>query len=637
MSWHTGGSVPAHEDYRDREIVKSIIQKGERGVMVMGPSRIGKTSLLRRIQETLKEDLVVRELIDMRDGPKSVFSGMEKAGSWLLFDEAQDLLVPRDDAGQDHWTDRALDELRQLLKGRAFVMTAWPILGRSQRPKGLERLLDDVADEKLGPLSRDETRRMIRRALSDEPKSCVEEAVDGIFRATAGFPHLVARLCRFLTTDGKEPFRFPSEEELSRFMRYLGDDSTPFRDLYNSLPPRMQEVLEAHARGTQVSLDELLDVGMASGSPAAFSASLFSRVWSPGGSWEPRSSARRGRQMPQPTAGWLHVSDLHFGAGSQAHRFNQEAVLEAIRRDVEKNRPFTPDFIFVTGDIAFSAKPEQYKNASTWLRQLAEAAGVSPETLRLVPGNHDVDREKAKVASNIHEVARARPANLDDRLSEEENRSLLLKKLDAYVQFVKRLVPKHPKGNERLPLDWSEPLAPEPRRPGRLWIAGLCSVWVSDAGDAERKLLVGERQLRVLNPVQEEDLLLLLTHHPPGWLHPDSEELLLSRMAERAPHIHLCGHVHVATARALRGLGKTRDSLRLVAGASHGESSEEHGYAWGALRWNKGSWELGWAPRVFTRSEGMVADRNRYKLDDEGFAWEPLPRLKWSAPDLQVA
>lgn len=38
---------------------------------------------------------------------------------------------------------------------------------------------------------------------------------------------------------------------------------------------------------------------------------------------------------------------------------------------------------------------------------------------------------------------------------------------------------------------------------------------------------------------------------------------------------------------------------------------------------------------------GFVSTRARLqatglKLDDEGFAWEPLPRLKWSAPDPQV-
>ena len=194
------------------------------------------------------------------------------------------------------------------------------------------------------------------------------------------------------------------------------------------------------------------------------------------------------------------------------------------------------------------------------------------------------------------------------------------------VKFVNGLVSDHPKSDDA-PLDWCQQIDPAPGRPGRLWLVGLCSVWVSDEADAERKLVVGERQLRMLKEVQAEDLVLLLTHHPPGWLHPTAEDLLLERLAERAHHIHLCGHVHAASARALRGVGTPRDSLRLVAGAGHGESSGEHGYAWGALRWHRGEWQIGWAPRIFEPGRGMRPDRNRYDLDDLDFAWESLLSL----------
>jgi hypothetical protein len=116
-----------------------------------------------------------------------------------------------------------------------------------------------------------------------------------------------------------------------------------------------------------------------------------------------------------------------------------------------------------------------------------------------------------------------------------------------------------------------------------------------------------------------------------------SEELLLDRMAERAPHIHLCGHVHNAKASALRSFGTSRDSLRIVAGASHGEDSEQHAYAWGALRWSdKSGWEIGWAPRIIVKGRRVRPDSLRYNLDADGYAWEPLKELKWPVPGAQA-
>ena len=50
----------------------------------------------------------------------------------------------------------------------------------------------------------------------------------------------------------------------------------------------------------------------------------------------------------------------------------------------------------VTGDIAYSAQPDQYREARVGLEKLLHVAGLEARDLRLTPGNHDVDREVAK-------------------------------------------------------------------------------------------------------------------------------------------------------------------------------------------------------------------------------------------------
>jgi predicted MPP superfamily phosphohydrolase len=637
VSWHIGGAVPPDQDYRDLSIIDQLLQGPKRGVVMLGTSRIGKSSLLARIHEDPRRKSC--EPINVVDGVDATLDKLNTDVELLLLDEAQALTK---------WSNEDLRKLRARIANRPFILAAWPTLLRSQPADELQRLLEDVRHEWLRPFSRDETARMLRRSRSSiPPVECGEDIVDAIHRATGGFPNLTAGLCRHLTSNGRDPLWCPTEENLRGFINST-ECTLAARYLYTSLPPQMQRLLDDSCRATPTSLELLREPGLTSGNPAVFSGQIFSFVWGPGGEWEAMTPQKERHTKnpsgpPRPALTWLHISDLHFGAGAPDHRFNQEAVTEKLLDDVRQSRPWDPDFIFVTGDIAFSASPGQYTQAEVWLKNLAEAAGKPPAVLRLVPGNHDVDRKLAKQNFDTHTMirgpdgaengaSRKPPSLLDERLQDTANRKALRKKLDAYVKFVNKLVPGHPKDGDDTPLDWCERLDAQAGRPGRVWLAGLCSVWVSDEHDTERKLVIGERQLRNLKDAKEEDLLFLLTHHPPGWLHPNAEDLVLERLAEKAHHVHLCGHVHAAGARALRGFGMSRDSMRLVAGAGHGESSGEHGYAWGALRWSQGQWELGWGPRKFERGVGMRPDRNRYNLDTDGFAWEPLTRLKWGAP-----
>jgi calcineurin-like phosphoesterase family protein len=338
------------------------------------------------------------------------------------------------------------------------------------------------------------------------------------------------------------------------------------------------------------------------------------------------------------------LSDLHFGAGNIAHRFDQKAVARSILRDIETNGPKNPNFVFVTGDIAYSAKPAQYKDAGLWFDQIAKMLNMERERIRLVPGNHDIDRSKAAklLVSDIHARVRSNPEDLDERLSDEDARKQLALKLEAYAAFAKKFgVATRRRG--QLDIDWTESQRIEPYGyPIRL--IGLSSVWCSDASDGRESahasepfvpnMVLGPGQIRSkIDETTDEELLFLLTHHPPEWYHRVSVETLASALS-RKTHIHLCGHVHDASARAVKRFGASLRSVRCVAGAAHGSPSEkDHGYSWGALRWNslRARWEVGWAPRVYRADpEGMY--QMSYPLDAQGYAWEEID-LAWANPN----
>lgn len=363
-----------------------------------------------------------------------------------------------------------------------------------------------------------------------------------------------------------------------------------------------------------------------------------------------RSESQRQPAVIRRAFTWIHISDLHFGVGAhrEKHRFDQHAVTDAIVRDIKESNFGPPDFIFVAGDIAWNGQPGEYEQAGTWLKSLLEAANCPPERLRIVPGNHDVDRAKAstKPVARAHSEIRVAPEELDNELENEALREILFAKLGGYAEFLNSFGPHHPVPGPN-GIDWWECLEPINGVRGKLRIAGLSTVWISDGSDGRlhkgqavpfiRNMILGERQMRrAFGEGAEGELLFIVTHHPLDWINRDAVDEFFKVLGRRS-YIHLCGHIHDAsmgaTARRFLVQGNV---VRYFAGAAHGEAleSRKHGYGWGGLRFNPlgMQWEVGFAPRIYDEERRIMRpDVARYTLNEEGFVWDAA-RLPWRAP-----
>ncbi len=54
--------------------------------------------------------------------------------------------------------------------------------------------------------------------------------------------------------------------------------------------------------------------------------------------------------------------------------------------------------MLVTGDISFSGRREEYQRAGAFLTELASVVGLPKARFFFVPGNHDVDRSRNRLA-----------------------------------------------------------------------------------------------------------------------------------------------------------------------------------------------------------------------------------------------
>jgi predicted phosphodiesterase len=319
-----------------------------------------------------------------------------------------------------------------------------------------------------------------------------------------------------------------------------------------------------------------------------------------------------------------------MGQRSAGRGWDQEMVLDALARDTAKLHRDglvpTPRALFVTGDIAFGGKPEQHEKADIWLERVVASVGLRRSHIYAVPGNHDVDRDadKDRPTKRLLGLLRDGAEDIDEALQDARDRTLLENRMASYLAFTKGL-------GSPADLHWSVT-----RDFGRLTLTVLglnTALLAADSGDLG-KLRLGKEQLARLTDTTEDQLTLVLTHHPfaEGWLR---DEKAARDWIEQRADIHLCGHTHDAEAAARRTAGGT-GIVTVVAGASHGDTHpagvpETHGYNWaGVFRDANGTLVLRVWPRVWNKRKDFRLDVSQVP-DGKLFAEHALPRVRLPA------
>lgn len=261
----------------------------------------------------------------------------------------------------------------------------------------------------------------------------------------------------------------------------------------------------------------------------------------------------------------LHISDIHFHSESHGWDEDLDQRKELLRDLAELVLDGGPiDGVLVGGDIAFSAQPDQYEIARSFLEEVLEVGGgLDSSRVWTVPGNHDVDIAALQTcfhAKDFREhVRKSDLAGLDyvlrQRLSEDPHAANLMVPLENYNSFAGQYgcvtLARHPQWfDETLSFDgWA------------LRLTGLNSVLSSDLTDDENseqsRLVLGQQQCKIHRRDGVVDVVM--AHHPPSWIRDwESIEPYLSRA-----HLWLFGHVHAYAARQTTPFGP----VEVLAGA----------------------------------------------------------------------
>jgi predicted MPP superfamily phosphohydrolase len=241
----------------------------------------------------------------------------------------------------------------------------------------------------------------------------------------------------------------------------------------------------------------------------------------------------------------LHLSDIHFRKPwclkpreDRDSTVRQLIIDDAVTFINTTNINF--DAILVTGDIAYKALPEEFEAAANWFAELAEAIGLPPSNVFVVPGNHDINRQCADtlaVRANkkiiLDEQGERRIETFEAVLRDPSMGASLLEPFKAYNDFARQ----YGCSIDQTDSFWEHEITFCERYTLRL--NGLTSTFFSDSSDVRANLFMGVFQANL--PIKRGTVNLAMFHHPYDWL--DDGDAIADQLSNNA-QITLVGHKH---------------------------------------------------------------------------------------------
>ncbi len=335
----------------------------------------------------------------------------------------------------------------------------------------------------------------------------------------------------------------------------------------------------------------------------------------------------------------LHLSDIHFSTKFDDEKIVHDDVKSQLLIDLREDiipRLGQIDLVLIAGDIAFSGKRTEYEEAARWLEQVTSLCGCKRTNVLMVPGNHDVDRDRILAATKlIHR--RLRTCSTPEAHHElfevaAQNDGSLTDKLTDYQAFASAYgcqfeCSSRPQWGRAFSLgnDLS------------LKFVGLNTVQVCDREDEKGGLLLGKHQY-VLERTPRVEVIVVM-HHPPEWIKDRHEAF---QYLDSRARVHVFGHEHM---QEIHCVADANQDMRLV--IASGALTPEHArdpyiYRYNVIEFALGensaapSLEITVFPRVWNFQDTCFgADHSRLRGRESAKFALPCPQFRLPASGAQ--
>jgi 3',5'-cyclic AMP phosphodiesterase CpdA len=215
----------------------------------------------------------------------------------------------------------------------------------------------------------------------------------------------------------------------------------------------------------------------------------------------------------------LHISDIHFAG--ELGPADQTAVLKALGATATR---LDYDTVVISGDIAKCGRQDQYDQASRFVDIIAEQRPVF-----VVPGNHDVARERAdaKALTNAYSNDEVYNLNRSDALNTERFKN--------FISF-----------STRFTLDWQQKITVTSANLGEFSLIGINTALLSHRPNEDKKLCIDIEDLQAVLVGLESRPIIVIGHHPFDFLSDWNCEKVRTILGREflGAQIYLCGHRH---------------------------------------------------------------------------------------------
>lgn len=349
----------------------------------------------------------------------------------------------------------------------------------------------------------------------------------------------------------------------------------------------------------------------------------------------PRDTADSKSKVSSPkdvSISWLHLSDLHLGMDPLRWRKLWPNVREDFSRDVKEIESVCGaiDVVFFTGDLTNRGSETEFLRLDEELHELWQElwpSGSQP-TLIAVPGNHDLIRPAQAQADEL--------AKWHEWTTTERDR-VLTDLADGKRQVIETAFAPYKNWLNKTPLRGGLTLTPGifpgdfsvtiEKQGLKLGVVGLNSAYLQlQGGDMMNKLALDVLQLHEAcggdapRWLRRHDASLLLSHHGPTWLHPNSRKSYFAEIVKPGRFAaHLYGHMHIPVTQVMGWSGsQTRTECQGAAlfGLETYEDEQQieqtriHGYSAGRIERKQGDVRIRAFPRFWQPKDGV-----QYRFD----------------------
>lgn len=235
---------------------------------------------------------------------------------------------------------------------------------------------------------------------------------------------------------------------------------------------------------------------------------------------------------------WLHLSDFHIGQENFGQSFILERTISHIKDHVEAG--LGPDYIFITGDIAYKGKKEEYERFYyEFLAPLEEFIPDLFSKLYMVPGNHDLDRNVNEGFDRFLMMPIASPF-FEPHPDSLPRRQMLVQRFKNYID---NDLTGHSTLFEQQPGAYTKEVI---CRDAKLAIIGINTAWLCKDEKDFRNITPGKALVtKAIESVGQSDLVIVLGHHPIDWIATDHAQPL-GKIFGLNHVVYLHGHMHKA-------------------------------------------------------------------------------------------